>query len=297
MNLFLQLLLNGIVAGSLYSLMAISLSLIYGATRHFHIAHAAVFSAAGYLTYVFGTALGLPAGLAVPIAILAATGLGVAIVRLLYRPLEERGGGPFIIFLVSLGTLAVVVNVFTLWLGQSPVRVTFAQGLRRPVEFGGLSLTVVQIGLILVSILCLGLLFYLLNCTWWGKYIRAFSSNPEFVEIIGGNPRALEILVYSIGSAIAALAGIYAAFDTGMTPGLGEEYFIIAILAVILGGVGSVSGAFAAAMLLGVLQNVLQLGVPAEWTVPIVFALFLLIISVSPSGLASLSFRSLRSER
>lgn len=297
MNLFLQLLLNGVVAGSLYGLMAISLSLIYGATRHFHIAHAAVFSAAGYLTYVFGTVLGLPIGIAIIIAILAAMGLGVVIVRWLYRPLEERGGGPFVIFLVSLGLLAVVVNVFTLWLGQSPIRVTLSEGLRQPVKFGGLSLTVVQLGLVFVSTLCFGLLVYLLKYTWWGKYIRAFSSNPEFVEIIGGSPRALEILAYSIGSAIAALAGIYTTFDTGMTPGIGEQYFIIAILAVILGGVGSVGGAFAAAMLLGVLQNVLQIRVEAEWTIPIVFALFLLIIAVSPSGLASLSFRSLRSER
>lgn len=297
MNLFLQLLLNGLVAGSLYSLVATSLSLIYGATRHFHIAHAAVFSAAGYIAYALSASLGLPSGIAIVLAIVAATGLGVMIVVLLYVPMENRGGGPFIIFIISLGTLTLVVNTFTLWLGTSPVSITLAQGLQRPIQLGGLSLTVAQLGLIFVSILCLGLLLYLLDRTRWGKYIQAFSSNPEFVEITGGNPRTLQILVYAIGSAFVSLAGIYAAFDTGMTSGLGEEYFIIAIMAVILGGVGSIRGAFVAAMTLGILENLLIIRVPAEWTVPIVFALFLLIISISPSGLASLRLRSLRSER
>ncbi|HEY8466998.1 MAG TPA: branched-chain amino acid ABC transporter permease [Solirubrobacterales bacterium] len=291
MTLFWQLVLNGLVAGALYALVAVGFALIFGCTRHFHIAHAGVLATGGYLCFALVDRAGLPILLAGALAIAASTLLGVVILRGVYRPLERRGGEGFVLFLVSLGALILIENTFTLWLGASSVTVDPGEALKDPIRIGSVSLTAMQIGLIVVSFAAFAALMAILVRTSLGKDIRALAANPELVRILGGRPDRIQTAVYALASAIVALAGVYQVADTGMQPGVGTNLIIFAFVAVILGGIGSVGGAFAAAMLLGLLQNVSQLVIPSEWSTSVVFVMFLALITLLPSGLATLKSR------
>lgn len=292
MDLFVQLLLNGLVAGSLYALVAVGFALIFAATRHFHIAHAGVFAAGGYLAYFM--AQRLPVAVAVLGALLVCVLLGVLLVTLLYRPLERRGGAGFVLFLVSLGALIVIDNVFTLGLGARPARLAAGTWFTTTVPLGRWSLVAGQVALVVVAVLLFAAVVALLTKTRVGKLVQAYSANPEFVQVVGRRPNLVLVLVYALGSLPAAVAGVYVAADTGMQPGLGETFFIVSVMAVIIGGIGSVTGAFVAAMLLGILQNVLLLVMGAQWTLAAIFVLFLVLITVSPEGLSQLNLRRVR---
>lgn len=291
MDLFIQLLLNGLVAGSLYGLVAVGFALIFGATRHFHISHAGVFSSAGYLAVIAAEDLGVPTGIAPFVGLVLAVLLGVALVRFLYVPLGRRGGAGFVLFLVSLGALVIMDNLFTINMGARPARLGLGDWFRRNLEIGQWSMTYGQVALVVLTLVFFAALVWLLTGTQAGKLIQAYSGNPEFVEVVGKRPQRVLVLVYAAGSLFAAIAGIYVAADTGMQPGLGESYFIISIMAVFIGGIGSVVGAFIAAMTLGILQNILLMQIDSEWTLPVIFALFLVLITVSPSGLSSLQLK------
>lgn len=291
MTLFWQLALNGIVAGALYALVAVGFALIFGCTRHFHIAHAAVLASAGYLCFALVDRAGVPILLAVAFALVAATLLGVLILRVVYLPLERRGGQGFVLFLVSLGALTLIENTFTLWLGASSVKVSPGETLREPVTLGSGSLTSMQIGLVGISVVAFAALLVVLARTSLGKEMRALAANPELVRILGRHPARIQASVYALASLVVGIAGVYQVADTGMQPGVGTELIIVAFVAVLLGGIGSVGGAFAAAMLLGLLQNISQLVVPSEWSTSVVFLTFLVLITLFPSGLATLLSR------
>lgn len=291
MDLFIQLLLNGLVAGSLYGLVAVGFALIFGATRHFHISHAGVFSSAGYLAVIAAKDLGVPTGIAPFVGLLLAVLLGVALVRLLYVPLGRRGGAGFVLFLVSLGALVIMDNLFTINLGARPAKLSLGDWFHHNIELGQWSMTMGQVVLVVLTLVLFGALVWLLTGTRAGKLIKAYSGNPEFVEVVGKRSQRVLVLVYAAGSLFAAVAGLFVAADTGMQPGLGEAYFIISIMAVFIGGIGSVVGAFVAAMTLGVLQNILLMQIDSEWTLPVIFALFLVLITISPAGLTGLQLK------
>lgn len=292
MDLFVQLLLNGLVGGSLYALVAVGFALIFAATRHFHIAHAAVFAAGGYFAHFLVDLV--PAALAVLGAVLLSALLGVLLCLFLYRPLERRGGVGFVLFLVSLGALIVIDNVFTVGLGAQPARSALGSWFTTAVPLGGWSLIAGQLALIGLAVVLFAGLVVLLSRTRMGKLVQAFSGNPEFVEIVGRKPQVVLVVVYALGSLFAGLAGVYVSADTGMQPGLGETFFIVSVMAVIIGGIGSITGAFVAAMLLGLLQNVLLLVMGAEWTLAAIFVLFLVLITLSPEGLSKITLRRVR---
>lgn len=292
MSLFVQLLLNGLVAGSVYALVAVGFALIFGATRHFHIAHAGIFASGGYLTYLFSSSIGLPAPIAAVLGIALAVLLGVLMVRVLYVPLNRRGGQGFILFLVSLGLLTMLDNIFTIGLGAQPAKPDLGPWFTTVQPLGTWSLTVGQIVIIVLALTMFAGLVLCLDRTRAGKLVKAYSGNPEFFEIFGLRPSVVLTLVYAVGSLFAAVAGTYMASDIGMQPGLGEQYFIVGIMAVFIGGIGSIRGAFTAAMLLGVLQNLLLLYMGAGWTLAAVFAAFLIFITISPEGLQTLSLPS-----
>lgn len=287
MTLATQLFLNGLVTGSIYALVAVGFALIFAATRHFHIAHAAILATGGYLTYLLADA-GLPAVVAVVVALAVAVALGTAIARFLYVPLNRRGGEGFILFLVSLGVLTALDNVFTIRLGARPAKPELGDWFHSVARFGPWSLTWGQLGVIVLTLALSVVLIASVDRTRAGKLIKAYSGNPEFFQVFGQRPMVVLMMVYALGSLFAALAGVYLAADTGMQPGLGEQYFIVSIMAVFIGGIGSLRGAFVAALILGVLQNLLLLFMGAEWTLAAVFAGFLILMTISPEGLQGL---------
>jgi branched-chain amino acid transport system permease protein len=282
-DLVLQLLATGLVVGSLYALCALGWGLIYGTTLHFHVAHGAVFTLSAYFAYTAQQALGLPLLLAAAVAVAAAALVGLLVDLLLYQRLEARGAVRTTVFISSLGLLIVVENVVAVVYGPDPLRMDIGW-LSEAVELGPVFVTwlhVIAVGLAILGYLAL---MAFLRHTRAGQAVRAVSSSPEMARTVGIDLGRIHLLTYALGSAVTAPAGILIAMDVGAEPYRGTQFVLLASVAVILGGIGSIPGAMLGGIFVGLLENLGVWQIPSEWQSAISFGVFLVFIVVRPRG-------------
>ena len=283
MDLLLQLLATGLVVGSLYALCALGWGLIYGTTLHFHVAHGAVFSLAAYFAYVGQKLLHLPLALAVIGAIAAAAAAGLLIDLLLYQQLERRGALRTSLFIASLGLLILIENVLAIVFTPDPMRLDIG-ALDTSLVIGPVFLTYLHVLTVALAAAGYVALMWFLKRSRWGQAIRAASSSPEMARTVGIDLKRAHLLTYAIGSALAAPAGILVAMDVGAEPFRGTRFVLLASVAVIMGGIGSIPGAMLGGLFLGLLENVGIWQLPSEWQSAISFGVFLLFIVLRPRG-------------
>ncbi len=283
MDLFLQLAATGLVVGSLYALCALGWGLIYGTTLHFHVAHGAVFTLAAYYAYAGQKLLGLPLAVAVTGAIAAAALSGMLIDFAIYQPLERRGAIRTTLFIASLGLLILIENLLAIIFTPDPLRMDVGP-LADAVQIGPVFLTRLHLVSVATAIFgFLGLVAFL-KYSLWGRAIRAVSSSPEMARTVGIDLRRVHLLTYAVGSAISAPAGILLAMDVGVEPYRGTTFVLLASVAVIMGGIGSIPGALLGALFLALLENLGVWKIPSEWQSTISFGVFLVFIVVRPRG-------------
>ena len=284
MDLFLQLAATGLVVGSLYALCALGWGLFYGTTLHFHVAHGAVFTLAAYYAYAGQKLLGLPLAVAVTGAIAAAALSGMLIDFAIYQPLERRGAIRTTLFIASLGLLILIENLLAIIFTPDPLRMDVGS-LADAVQIGPVFLTRLHLVSVATAIFgFLGLVAFL-KYSLWGRAIRAVSSSPEMARTVGIDLRRVHLLTYAVGSAISAPAGILVAMDVGVEPYRGTTFVLLASVAVIMGGIGSIPGALLGALFLALLENLGVWKIPSEWQSSISFGVFLIFIVVRPRGL------------
>jgi branched-chain amino acid transport system permease protein len=284
LDLFLQLAATGLVVGSLYVLCALGWGLIYGTTLHFHVAHGAVFTLAAYYAYAAQKFLGLPLAIAVIAAIAAAALSGVLIDLFIYQPLERRGAIRTTLFIASLGLLTLIENLLAILFTPDPLRMDVGR-LADAVQLGPVFLTRLHLVSVATAILGFLTLMAFLKYSLWGQAIRAVSSSPEMARTVGIDLRRVHLLTYAVGSAISAPAGILVAMDVGVEPYRGTTFVLLASVAVIMGGIGSIPGALLGALFLALLENLGVWKIPSEWQSTISFGVFLIFIVVRPRGL------------
>ena len=283
MDLLLQLLATGLVVGSLYALCALGWGLIYGTTLHFHVAHGGVFSLAAYFAYIGQKLLHLPLALAVIGAIAAAAAAGLLIDLMLYQQLERRGALRTSLFIASLGLLILIENVLAIVFTPDPMRLDIG-ALDTSLVIGPVFLTYLHVLTVALAVVGYVALMWFLKRSRWGQAIRAVSSSPEMARTVGIDLKRVHLLTYAIGSALAAPAGILVAMDVGAEPFRGTRFVLLASVAVIMGGIGSIPGAMLGGLFLGLLENVGIWQLPSEWQSAISFGVFLLFIVLRPRG-------------
>ena len=283
MDLFLQLAATGLVVGSLYVLCAIGWGLIYGTTLHFHVAHGAVFTLAAYYAYAAQKFLHLPLAIAVIVAIFAAALSGMLIDLLIYQPLERRGAIRTTLFIASLGLLTLIENLLAIIFTPDPLRMDVGW-LGDAVQLGPVFLTRLHLVSVATAIIGFVTLMAFLKYSLWGQAIRAVSSSPEMARTVGIDLKRVHLLTYAVGSAISAPAGILLAMDVGAEPYRGTTFVLLASVAVIMGGIGSIPGAALGALFLALLENLGVWKIPSEWQSTISFGVFLIFIVVRPRG-------------
>ena len=281
--LALQLLVTGLVTGCALGVVAISFSLVYATTKIFHVAHAGIYTLGGYLAWsliVYRVPLLL--AFAVPIAICAA--LGALIQSQLYARLERRRATHLVVLIASLGTLAVIQNiiaaVYTPNILQFPLPWS-----SRMVAFGPVRLTWTQLLTIVVSLAAYAGTMWFAHRTILGKRIRAVASNPMLADITRLQPQTVYIYVIAIASALVCLPGILVPLDLGLQPYNGVTPLLTATIAMIAGGVGSITGAFVLSVAIAVLQNLSLLVMPGEWSIGVTFFIFVIFMLFRPTGL------------
>jgi branched-chain amino acid transport system permease protein len=250
---YVDLALNGLIFGSMYALMAVGLTLVYGLLRILHIAHAAVYAFGAYVAVIVANASGsIPLGFVVAMA--AAALLGAAIYRLLYEPLLTYP--PYVAMIASMGLLVFMQDGFRLAFGEQGL--TFAHN-PYPLqihEFFGLTVNTVQIAMLVTTVIALGGLGLVATRTRTGIAWRATVTNPGMAIAFGVDVVKVRYLNFLIASALAALAGaLIGLLNNFVEPAMGFVVSYKALAIIVLGGLGSVPGTLIAALALGLIES------------------------------------------
>ena len=281
--LALQLLATGLVTGCALGVVAVSFSLVYATTKIFHVAHAGIYTLGGYLAWSL-VVHGAPLLLAVLVPIAVCTFLGAAIQSQLYARLERRRATHLVVLIASLGMLAVIQNIiaaiYTPNILQFPLSWSGSV-----VSFGSVRLTYTQLLTIATSLAAYAGTMWFAHRTILGKRIRAVASNPMLADITRLQPQTVYIYVIAIASALVCLPGILVPLDLGLQPYNGVTPLLTATIAMIAGGVGSITGAFVLSVAIAVLQNLSLLVMPGEWSIGVTFFIFVIFMLFRPTGL------------
>ena len=281
--LALQLLATGLVTGCALGVVAISFSLVYATTRIFHVAHAGIYTLGGYLAWSLVTR-GAPLVVALIVPIIACTALGALIQSQLYARLERRRATHLVVLIASLGVLAVIQNIVAAVYTPNILQFPLAWS-GQVVPLGSVRLTYVQVLTIIVSLAAYAGTMWFAHYTILGKRIRAVASNPMLADITRLQPQTVYIYVIAIASALVCLPGILVPMDLGLQPYGGVTPLLTATIAMIAGGVGSITGAFVLSVAIAVLQNLSLLVMPGEWSIGVTFFIFVIFMLFRPTGL------------
>ncbi len=285
--LALQLLCNGIVTGCALGLVAVSFSFVYATTKIFHVAHAGIYTLGGYLAWSL-LRYGLPPVAALASAILVCAAAGALIQWLLYSPLERKQATHLVVLIASLGLLAVIQNILAAIYTPNILRFALPWGAEM-VSLGpagrSIRLSWTQVLTVLISLAAYGGVMWFAHYTILGKRIRAVASNPFLAEITRLRPRVAHIYVMAIASGIVCLPGVLVPLDFGLQPYNGVTPLLTATIAMIAGGVGSITGAFVLSIVIAELQNLSLLFIPGEWSIGVTFFIFVIFMLFRPTGL------------
>ncbi|WP_428538950.1 branched-chain amino acid ABC transporter permease [Rhodopila sp.] len=282
--LALQLLCNGIVTGCALGIVAVSFSLVYATTKIFHVAHAGVYTMAGYIAWSM-LRFGLPAPLAFLVALVACTVVGALIQALLYARLERSRATHLVVLIASLGLLAVIQNILAAVYTANILQFDLPWGSRVFTVAGNVRLTVTQLLTVALSLVAYVGVMLFAHRSIQGKQIRAVASNPLLAEITRLRPHRVHVYVMAIASALVCLPGVLVPLDFGLQPYGGVTPLLTATIAMIAGGVGSITGAFVLSIVIAGLQNMSLLFIPGEWSIGITFFIFVIFMLFRPTGL------------
>jgi branched-chain amino acid transport system permease protein len=279
----LQLLANGIVTGCVYALVALGFGLIYNTTKIFHIAHGIVYTGAAYVFYAFARGLGLDLAWSLVLALVFAILLGVSIEVFIYYPFYRKKASLGVVLIGSLGVYIFLVNFVAMLFGNETK--ILSPGAEKTFHFGSVILTKVQLLEVIAFVILFFLSILLLKKTRPGKIIRALADNPNLVTVLGVDVRRMRIYIFALGSFLTGVASCLVALDVGMDPNVGLGAFLIAAVAVIVGGVGVFEGAVPGAFVLAILQNLMIWKISARWENALVFLVLIFFLLFRPEGM------------
>jgi branched-chain amino acid transport system permease protein len=282
-DLVLQLFLNGLVNGSHYALLGLSFGLIFGTTRITHFAYGPLYALSAYACWWASAKLGLPLAAAFAFGIGIGAAAGVLCYVLLYRPFERAGSPPLVILIASLGLLIFLENAIGVVFGtdtkvvEAPPAAVFLVG---PAVVTSVQL--MQVGALAAIALALWLF---LARTRFGRAVLAQTDNPEMATIVGIDTPRVSLLVFALGSAIAAVPACLVLVKDGATAHMGFLAVFMGFVAVVVGGIGSLRGAVAAGYALGLVESLGLWKIPSEWQSTIAFVVLFLVLLFRPQGL------------
>ncbi|OQY50599.1 MAG: amino acid ABC transporter permease [Desulfobacteraceae bacterium 4572_89] len=281
--LYIELFIQGLIQGSTYAIIAVGLTLVYGLLRVLHVAHAGLFTLGAYLGVILTNQTGsLTAGI-----FLAAIGsgvMGMAIYRLVYEPILNRP--PHVALIASIGLYIGMEELFRLVFG--PFGLSFVSApLQSVVVFFDIHLRACQIITMITNIILLGILAWISQRTRIGIGWRATVDDPEISACFGIDPVRVRYLVFFMGSALAAVAGVLVALLSNLvepTMGAVPSYKSLAII--VLGGLGNVTGTLIASLALGIIEafGTIYVGNLLDRDA-IAFAFLIVVLMIKPTGL------------
>ena len=282
---FLSYLLNGISLGSVYAIIALGYSMVYGIAKMLNFAHGDVIMIGAYMSFCATQYWNLPPVVSVVIAVAVCTVLGIVIERLAYKPLRQATS--LAVLITAIGMSWFLQNIALLIWGANPKSFQSIISLGSISLFGGqLRITSETIVTISANIIIMIALLLFTGKTKMGKAMRAVSEDKGAAELMGINVNATISMTFAIGSALAAIAGVLlcSAYPVLM-PTTGSMPGIKAFTAAVIGGIGSIPGALVGGLLLGLIEILGKAYVSTELGDALVFAVLIVVLLVKPTGL------------
>ena len=282
---FITNLINGVSLGSIYAVIALGYTMVYGIAKMLNFAHGDVIMVGAYIVFALTSYAGVNPYLALVISMAACTLLGMAIERFAYKPL--RGASPLAVLITAIGVSYFLQNMALLIFGSQAKSVTSIVKLPALTLAGGkITISAETIVTIIVSLIIMVSLTLFVNKTKPGRAMLAVSEDKGAAQLMGVNVNATISLTFAIGSGLAAVAGVLLcsayptlSSQTGAMPG------IKAFVAAVLGGIGSIPGAVIGGVLIGVIEILSRSYISSQMADAIVFAVLIIVLLVKPTGI------------
>ena len=283
MNLVAQIAANILISAAVYLLVGVSFLILFRVAKFFNLAHGVVFTAGAYFAFVLKVWVGLALFFSILLAILLSVLLGCLMEVFVYRPLRRSRTSPLVLLLASLGIYVALQNVISMVFGDEAKSIR--SGLvKEGLDVFGARIMPIQILIICVSIVLIAVIALVLKKAKIGKAMRAVANDPELASVSGIDSDRVILWTFAVGSALAGVAGILVALDVDMTPTMGMNALMMGIVAVIIGGVGSIPGVALGALLLGMAQHLGVWYISSKWQYAIAFVILLAFLLFRPQG-------------
>ena len=280
---FLSNLISGLSLVSIYALIALGYTMVYGIAKMLNFAHGDIIMVGAFTIIVSISTCGLPVWVALILSVVMCTVLGVVTERVAYKPL--RKSEPLTVLITAIGVSYLLQNLALLIFGSSQKSFPSIFDISS-VHIGDLSMSGESVVTLAVTIIIMIALSLFINKTRAGKAMRAVSEDKEAAELMGISVNKTISLTFAIGSALAAVAGVFYGATYGFIgPYTGSMPGIKAFVAAVFGGIGSIPGAMIGGLLLGVLESLSKAYISTELSDAIVFASLIVVLLVKPTGL------------
>ena len=282
---FLSYLINGISLGSVYAIIALGYTMVYGIARMLNFAHGDIIMVGGFTVFTIVTTMGGSPVVGILASVVVCTVLGVTIERVAYRPL--RDASPLAVLITAIGVSYLLQNVALLIFGSNARQFTSVITVPALKLAGGkLSISSVTIVTILSCIVIMAALMTFINKTKMGQAMLAVSEDRGAATLMGINVNRTISVTFAIGSALAAVAGVLlcSAYPS-LSPYTGSMPGIKAFVAAVFGGIGSIPGAFIGGILLGIIENLAKAYISSQLSDAIVFSARIIVLLVRPTGI------------
>lgn len=281
--MLLQFIINGIIIGSIYSIVALGFAIVYNTTRIFHIAYAVLYMICPYLLLTFYISLGVPLLISFLIAIIITIALSLIMEIIVYKPLSKRGSSHNIIMISSIGIMIVVINLVALFYGNETKIIN--RNISETVTIGEIIVTYTQLTQFIVSIVLISLFLLFLKFSRFGVKTRAMRDDDVLCSVFGTDIYKLRIILFILSAFFAAVGGGLIAYDVGMDPYVGMPMLLNAVVALIIGGVGRFEAPVIGGFIIGILQSLSVWAFSARWQDAVTFTLLILFLLFRPQGL------------
>ncbi len=280
MAMLFEQILNGVIVGTYFTLLALGLSLIFSLGGIVNLAHGAFYAIGAYIAVELDRHLGYPAAFA--ISPVATALIGMTIEAVFLRRLAARD--PVLTLLFTFGLAIVIEESLRLIWGATGIPFSIPDMFRGILVVGNFLMTYYRLAILVAVVIAVVLVWLLLNRTNFGLIVKAGTSDPEIVRALGINLRPIQTTVFGLGIALAAVAGVVSAPLAGVHPAMGTEVVTAAFVIVVIGGLGSFWGTLLAGVLVGVVRGVTITFLPPAADASM-YALMVLVLLLRPRGL------------
>ncbi|VVB79309.1 Branched-chain amino acid transport system / permease component [uncultured archaeon] len=284
MSFFAQLTLNGLIAGSIYALIAVGFSLIYSTNKIMHFAHGIAIALSAYILFESLSVLKVGLFNAIIFTLILAVLFGLFTYNVIYLPLRKKKASNVILIIASLALLVLFENVIQLVFGSDVKTVKYFESWSSVNIFGAI-VTPVQIIIVIAAICLLVALYFIMKKTTIGRNMRAVADNRELASISGINERRVANYSFVIGSVLAGIAGILLGLEQTILPSMGTGLVIKGFTGAIIGGIGSVPASILGSYILGFAENYGIMFLPSGYKEAIAFVLLFIFLLFKPTGL------------